>query len=334
VEEQKFKFYQDLLGRVRRVPGVRSAAAATIVPLAESRWGTSFLPEGAEPAPGEAPNAQLRVVTADYFPTMGVPLVSGRAFGERDTEKDAPPVAVVNRTLAGRIFAGENPLGKRFRFGGDDEWVEIVGVVPDAKTRRMDERPEMHIYVPYAPGAAYRAMTIVVRAERDPAGVAPAVRREIHGMDAELPVYDVRTMDEMIARALWQPRLFGWMFFVFAAVALALAAVGVYGVVAYSVSTRTREFGIRMALGAQAGDVLRLVLRQGIILVGFGVALGLACALLLTRLLAGLLYGVTATDPLTFVCIPLALIAVALLACYIPARRATKVDPMVALRYE
>ncbi|MCP9495786.1 MAG: ABC transporter permease [Pyrinomonadaceae bacterium MAG19_C2-C3] len=333
-EEEKFVFYRDLLARIESLPGVRSASAASIIPLADSSSGASFVPEGAMPPPGEEPSAQFRVVTSDYFQTMEIPLTRGRALTERDTETSAPPIAVVNERLAKRIYPNDDPVGKRFKFVGDDEWVQVVGIVPDTKTRRMDAPPEMQIYVPFARRAAYRAMTIVVRTDADPARIAPAVRKQISEMDAELPVYDVQTMEDVVAQSLWQPRLFGGMFLVFAAIALVLASVGVYGVIAYSVSTRTHEFGIRMALGAQAGDVLRLVIKQGMILVAIGVALGLIGAFLLTRVLAGLLYGVTATDPLTFLSIPLLLICVALVASFIPARRATKVDPMVALRHE
>ena len=333
-DEQKFVFYRDLLARIESLPGVRSASAASIIPLADSTSGASFVPEGAQPARGEEPIAQFRVVTPDYFHTMEILLSRGRALTQQDTETSAPPIAVINERLAKRIYPDVDAVGKRFKFPGDDEWVQIVGVVPDTKTRRMDAPPEMQIYVPYARRAAYRAMTIVVRTEGDPARIAPAIRAQISGMDAELPLYDVRTMEEVVARSLWQPRLFGGMFLVFAAVALVLASVGVYGVIAYSVSTRTHEFGIRMALGAQAGDVLRLVLKQGLILVAIGVSLGLTGAFLVTRLLGGLLYGVTATDPLTFISLPLLLVGIALIASFIPARRATKVDPMVALRHE
>ncbi|CAN5390979.1 ABC transporter permease [soil metagenome] len=333
-EEQKFVFYRDLLARIESLPGVRSAAAATIIPLADSTSGASFIPEGAQPPPGEEPLAQFRAVTPDYFQTMELPLTRGRALTEQDTETSAPPLAVINERLAKRIYLNADPVGKRFKFKCDDEWVQVVGVVPDTKTRRMDAPPEMQIYVPYARRAAYRAMTIVVRTEGDPARIAPAVRTQVREIDAELPIYDVRTLEEVVARSLWQSRLFGGTFLVFAVVALVLASVGVYGVIAFSVSTRTHEFGIRMALGAQAGDVLRLVVKQGLILVAIGVAFGLIGAFLLTRVLAGLLYGVTATDPLTFLSIPLLLICVALVASFIPARRATKVDPMIALRYE
>jgi predicted permease len=333
-DEQRFMFYQDLLARIGSLPGVRSVAAANIIPLADSTSGAAFIPEGAPPPPGEEPVAQFRIVTPDYFRTMEMPLARGRSLTGQDTEAASPPVAVINETLARRVYPNENPVGKHFKFKGDDEWVNIVGVVPDTKTRRMDARPDMHIYVPYARRAAYRAMTLVLRTDGEPALVAPAVRAQVSAMDAELPLYDVRTMEDLVARSLWQPRLFSGMFLIFAFGALVLASVGVYGVISYSVNTRTHEFGIRMALGAQKGNVLRLVVRQGMILVAVGCVLGLGGALLLTRALAGLLYGVSATDPLTFLIIPFVLIFVALLASYIPARRATKVDPVVALRYE
>ncbi|HYG82769.1 MAG TPA: FtsX-like permease family protein, partial [Pyrinomonadaceae bacterium] len=305
-----------------------------IIPLADSQSGAAFVPEGAQPPPGEEPVAQFRVVTPDYFRTMEMPLARGRALTGQDAEAASPPVAVINEALARRIYPDENPVGRRFKFKGDGEWVQIVGVVPNTKTRRMDAPPDMKIYVPYARRAAYRAMTLVVRTDGEPGLITSAVRAQVGEMDAELPLYDVSTMEDVVARSLWQPRLFGGMFLVFAFVALVLASVGVYGVVAYSVSTRTHEFGVRLALGAQKGDVLRLVIRQGMILVAVGCAVGIGCALLLTRVLGGLLYGVSATDPLTFLVIPLVLVAVALFASYVPARRATKVDPMVALRYE
>lgn len=333
-ENQKFNFYRELLARIERLPGVRSVSAANIVPLADSRSGASFSPEGVQYAAGEEPNAQFRVITPEYFQTLEMPVSNGRAFDERDAEAASLPVAIINQTMARRIYANENPIGKRLQFTGDNDWMQLVGVVPNTKTRRMDARADMQIYVPFAERAAYRAMTLVVRAEASPAEIAPAIRGVIREMDAELPAYDVHTMDEMIARALWQPRLYGGMFLVFALIALVLANVGVYSVIAYSVSTRTHEFGIRVALGAQATDVMRLVLKQGMLLVIIGVGLGLVGALLMTRVLEGILYGVTATDPLTFVSILLVLVGVALLASYIPARRATKVDPMEALRYE
>ena len=332
--EQKFVFYRDLLARIENLPGVRSASAASIIPLADSTSGVSFVQEGTQTLPGEEPLAQYRVVTFDYFQTLKIPLLNGRAFTQQDTEVSAPRIAVINERLAKRYYPKNDAIGKRFKFVGDNDLVQIVGVVSDTKTRRMDAIPEMQIYVPFARESAYRAMTVVVRTESDAGRIAPAVRAQVKEMDAELPISDVRTMDEVVTHSLWLSRLFGGMFTVFAVVALVLASVGVYGVIAYSVSTRTHEFGIRMALGAQSKDVLQLVVKQGLILVAIGVTCGMGGAFLLTRVLAGSLYGVTATDPLTFVSIPLLLICVALVASLIPARRATKVDPMVALRHE
>jgi putative ABC transport system permease protein len=331
-ERQAVEFYRALVERVENLPGARAAAATTIVPLTDSRRGYAFMPEGMNSAPDAFPYAQYREITPGYFRTMDVNVLRGRAFTDED-RSDSAPVVIISEDLANRFFGGEAAIGKRLTFGGAQTplWT-IVGIVPETRGRTLDERPG-YIYVPHAQ-AGRRQMTIVMRTESDATLFAPAVRGAIREMDAELPVYDVFTMEEIMARSLWQPRLFGGMFGVFALVALLLASIGLYGLIAYSVSQRTHEFGVRMALGAQTGDVLRLVIKQGLVLIIAGVGLGLAGALLLSRVLSNLLYGVTATDPVTFIGIATLLALIALVASYIPARRATKVDPMVALRYE
>jgi putative ABC transport system permease protein len=246
-----------------------------------------------------------------------------------------PDAAVINGAMARKFFPGEDPLGKRINLGdpADTPWITVVGVVGDARTGGLDQEPYPQVYLPAAQFPR-RAGTFVARAKGDPAALAPALRRELAAIDKDLPLYNVRTMEQVLSDSVSRRRFQMILIAAFAGVGLLLAAVGIYGVISYSVAQRRHEIGVRMALGARAADILRLVVGQGLVLTLLGVGAGLAGALMLTRLLAGLLYGVSATDPLTFAGVALALLGVALLACLVPARRATKVDPMIALRYE
>src|SRR5215470_6172641 len=292
----------------------------------------AFTVEGHEPVPGEvAKDAWLRNVTPGYFAAMGMPIKTGRSFQPSDTDT-SPPVAIVDEKLARMYWPQGDPTGKRLRIGGGD-WMTIVGVVPSVKNRKLDEDTKPYVYFPASQWVS-RNMSLVVRSQNDPGALIPAIRRQVASLDTELPLFDVRTIDRSIARTLTTKRLTNLLLAGFATTALLLALIGVYGVMSLNVGNRTSEFGIRMALGAQAGDVLNLVIRQGMKLVMTGALLGLGGALALTRLLKTLLFGVNATDPLMFVTIALLLTFIALLACWIPARRATKVDPMTALRSE
>ncbi|MGB7923250.1 MAG: ABC transporter permease [Pyrinomonadaceae bacterium] len=333
-DRQRAALLQQVLARVEAQPGVASASATSTIPLGGGEVSRSFTVGGQPPPePGKEPTAEYRAIGSHYFRTMGTPLLKGRDFTERD-DAQSPAVVMINETMARRYWPNEDPVGRSLKLDGmEKEPREIVGVVGDVRHFGLDARAEAEMYVPYLqrpmPG-----VTLMVRSASAPGDVAAAVRNAVREADRNLPVYNVKSMDEILADSVSSRRFNMLLLGIFAAVALVLAAVGIYGVMAYSVTQRTHEIGIRMALGAEARDILKLVVGQGMILTLIGLAVGLAASLALTRLLASLLYGVTATDPLTFAGVSLLLAVVALLACYIPARRAMKVDPMVALRYE
>lgn len=334
--QQRRAFFQELTDRIKTLPGVESAGAVSNLPLGGSGTSFTFEIEGRPAPPGVMnPHTGGRVATPDYLQTMKIPLLRGRHFTERD-RADARQVAIIDETLARQYFPGEDPIGKRVTFEGTDEnpiWREIVGVVGAIRHKGLDAELKGQLYYPHAQSTA-GFMSIVVRTANDPASLTSAVRGAVRAVDKDQPVYGVRTMGEVLNNSVAQKRFSMFLLTIFAGVALVLAAVGIYGVMAYTVSARTNEMGIRIALGARSIDILRLVVGQGMILALAGVAFGLVAAFGVTRVMSSLLYGVSATDPLTFAAIALLLTGVALLACYIPARRATKVDPMVALRYE
>jgi putative ABC transport system permease protein len=271
-------------------------------------------------------------ITGDYFRALQIPLVSGRTFEPRDNA-DGPKVVIINETTAKRHFGSPAAaIGKRLSIWRDEKFMrEIVGVVGDTKTGSLIGEGGAQMYVPHAQDFQWNFMGLVIRTAGDPSAFATTLRREVQAIDKDQPVYNVRTMDDVVANSLGTRRVSMQLFAVFACAALLLAAIGIYGVMAYSVTQRTHEIGLRMALGAQKSDVLGLVIRQGMTLTVIGVIVGLAGAFALTRVIGNLLYGVTATDPATFVAIPLLLLFVALLACYLPARRAARLDPIRAL---
>jgi putative ABC transport system permease protein len=333
---QRTAFDRQMLEEVRGLAGVKSAATITTLPMSGFNQSGSFRIEGRQVAPNEnSPHGDRWMASDDYFQTMNIPLVKGRYFDARDTA-DAPGVAIVSEALARKYWPDEDPVGKRITFEGGQQprWREVVGVVGHVRNEGLEGESRGQYYIPYAQRPTGSDLFLVVRADGDPAALAPMVRGRIASVDKDLPVYKVTTMEKLVSDSLAQRRFSMFLFGVFAALALALAIVGLYGVMSYAVAQRTHEIGLRMALGAQGRDVLRMVVGQGMALVAVGLGLGLAGAFLLTRLMESLLYGVSAADPLTYAGIALLLAAVALLASYIPARRATKVDPMIALRYE
>jgi putative ABC transport system permease protein len=333
-DPQAIDFFQQALERIKNLPGVKAAGATSVPPLKGSGWTSDFTIEG-RPPEEYGKEVRHKEISPDYFRAIGVPLLSGRLFTDSDNA-DKPVVIIINQTLARRYFSGEDPIGKRLRFGRPDQeepWYTIVGVAGDEKQDGLgiDVKPE--IYQSYLQSAR-SGMTLIVRAEADPKGLIGAVRGELWGVDKEIPVYDIKTMQEVLYESVARERFTVLLLTIFAAVALILSAAGIYSVMSYSVAQRTHEIGIRMALGAQVKDVLKLVVRQAMMLALTGVLIGLAGAFALTRLISNLLYDVSVTDPATFGLISLLLVGVALLACLIPARRATRVDPMIALRYE
>jgi putative ABC transport system permease protein len=335
-------FVNQTLQQIEALPGVQSASAITTLPVGGTSGQVhySFVAEGRQVRESEDPTAYYRSTSPGYFQTMGIALDAGRSFTERDLET-APRVAIINRAMARRIWPGQDPVGKRVRWSsgpwsnGEPQWMRIVGVVGDVKQYGLEAEEHLAIYVPYAQkNPAWRWLSLVVRTEADPATLAQPVTGSIHTVDRNLPVYLVRPMEQILSESLGARRFSTLLLGILAAMALILSTVGIYGVISYTVSQRTREIGIRVALGAQRRDILQVTLGQGLRLILIGVAVGLAAACALTRLLAGLLFSTSATDPFTFVGVTLLLTGVALLACYIPARRAMKVDPMEALRYE
>ena len=330
-------FDTQLLARLRQTPGVRSASG--VVPLPETdHWSVRFEIEGRPTGPTTRPAAGFVMAAPGYFQTMGIPILEGRGFSEGDDAK-APAVTVVSQAFARRYFPNEDPVGKRIRpdasrNGGPPPWCEIVGVVGNVRDRGLAGAPEPVYYVPYNQFPMSLELTFIVRAQGNPLGLVSLVRSDLASMDPGIPLYNVETMEQYLASSSAQARFNAILLAIFAGLALFLASVGLYGVISYSVSQRTHEIGVRMALGAERSDVLRMVIGQGLKLALIGVGIGIAGALILTRFLSSLLFGVKPSDPLTFIAVSLILIGVALLACYIPARRAAKVDPMVALRYE
>jgi putative ABC transport system permease protein len=325
--------YQQVLERIAKLPGVQYASVASTLPLT-GEWGIGFRIEGGGENTYYSANGSW--VSNDYFRAMGIPLLKGRAFTDED-RTEAPPVVVVNETMARRFWPGEEAIGKRIRWGGwnPQGGLTIVGVAADVKLTSLTADSPPTVYMPvFQIPRLRRDALFILRTSGDPANLAAALRQAISGVDADLPVYDVQTMKQVVAESVAERRFTMWLLVIFAVAALLLAALGLYGVMSYSVMQRTHELGIRMALGAQVRDVLKLVIKQGMTLALVGVGVGLGAALLLTRLMKTLLFGVSATDPLTFGAIALLLTGVALLACWVPARRATRVDPLVALRGE
>jgi putative ABC transport system permease protein len=328
-------FYQDLVQRVKSTPGVQSAAVVNYIPLGGANSSDSYLVEGEpEPAPGDEHLGRYRVSTPDYFRTMGISVVRGRGFTEQD-KVDGTPVVVVNETLARKHWPDQEAIGKRIRLYGpvdENPWMQIVGVVKDVKHElTLTVTPEY--YLPHAQDP-WNAMVLVARTTVDPGSLASSLRQQVWSIDKDQPVFNVKTMHEVRSVSVAMYSFSSVMLAIFAGVALLLATVGIYGVMAFAVTQRTQEIGIRMALGASAVDVLKLVVRHGMKLALLGIVIGLAGSWALTRFMKGLLVGVEATDVLTFSVVPLCLLVAAFIACYLPARRATKVDPLVALRYE
>jgi putative ABC transport system permease protein len=334
--ETRVAFFQRLLERVRALPSVLSAGSNSSLPLAGDYWGRSLTVEGFPVLPvGQAPTVNHFVVSPSYFEAMGIRVLKGRDFDERDT-KDSQKVTIIDERLARQYWPDSDPIGKRVRFGPPEDNEPrhtIVGVVGEVWHERLDASTRKSVYLPFAQMPVGRS-NLAIRTSGRPENLISAVRAQVKELDPDLPIIHVMPMTEVVSMSIWQPRLYTALFGVFAAVALILAMVGIYGVMSYAVSQRTREIGLRMALGAERKDVLKLVVGQGIALAAIGVGVGLVLALGLTRLMSSLLFGVGATDPITFAAVSVLLTGVALGACFVPARRAARVDPMVALRYE
>ena len=331
--QQSLQFYQSLIDRVRGVPGVRAAGLTTNIPFVGDDNTDNFIVEGHEPeAAGEGVQVQLLAMTPGHLQAMGISLLSGRDFLETDNS-NSQQVAIIDDTLARMYWPNGDALGKRVETTGDLEWMTIVGVVGGIKQDGLAEELQPHIYAPLAQSPALLAK-LVIRTDGPPNAAISAIRTEVSALDPNIPVYSIRSMHDVIGRTLNSQRLTNLLLTSFSVLALLLAAVGIYGTMAVYVGSRKNEFGIRMALGAQPGVLLRSVLREGMVLIAAGIAIGIGGALVVTRAITSLLFEVSPTDPVVFTGVPLLLVVVALVACFVPARRASRVDPMVALRHE
>jgi predicted permease len=329
-KQQTLAVYEQMRERTGTLPGVQSVTLSGIVPITGGGYRRNIYPEGYQPQPNEDTELNTNVIGAKFFETIGISFVAGRGFNEHD-KAGSPSVVIVNEEFARRYYGG-NAVGKRLKYKSE-ELSEIVGVVRTAKYRDVHEQPLPFVYIPL--GQDFQMdMTLMVRTVGDPRLLAGPLRNEMQALNKDVPVFAVKTMSELIGGQLAADRMIAVLLSIFGAGALLLAAIGIYGVMAFSAAQRTREIGIRIALGAERSDILKLIIGQGIFLISIGAGLGLALALAATRVLQSLLFGISATDPLTFGSVVLVLVGVALLACYLPARRATKVDPLVALRYE
>jgi len=337
-DPSKMSFWARLEERLAALPGVESAALVSSLPPQEATSYSDTSIEGFVPVEG-GPNENVdfyQTISKDYFKTLGIRLIEGRTFDQRDGT-GAPDVVVINQTMARTFWGNDSPIGRRLKPGrGTNAWCTVIGVIEDVKNHGLEKPTGTEIYL--SRGQAYaqgdRNFFVVIRSHHSASTVINALRRELRDLDPALPLARIRMLDEVVSAAQSRPRFLALLLTLFSGVALTLAAVGIYGVISYSVAQRTKEFGVRMALGAQRRDVLGLVLGRGMLLALAGVGIGLSGAFGLTRFLSKLLFGVTPTDPVTFVIVSLVLVVVAFLASYLPARRATRVDPMVALRYE
>jgi putative ABC transport system permease protein len=337
---KRHAFYQNVLQRVEAIPGVTSAGYVTAIPLTWKGGTSGVFPEGtSEPLPGLSYDANHRQVSANYLQTMSIPLRQGRYFTEQD-HANSMPVAIVNETMAREYWPNADAVGRRFTLGDPDEeqpWYTIVGIVADVRQMGIDVPVKGEMYLPYGQISLYdfyAPRDLAVRTNGDPASLISVVREAIRSVDPDQPVSNVATMQDVLGREASQRRVGMILLTAFAVLALLLASLGIYGVLAYFVAQHRNEIGVRLALGASPARILLLVLQKGMRLTLLGVAIGLAASFAMTRLMTSLLFGVKAVDPFTFAAVPLLLAVVALLACWIPARRAAKVDPMVALRYE
>jgi putative ABC transport system permease protein len=328
-------FFRAALERLGSMPGVDAVAAVNYIPLSGNSTGSSFQVEGQPDEPGQRPIASWRPITRDYFRAFGMPEPRGRTFTDAEVFDSTSRVAIINQAMADRFWPNQDALGRRFSsgLGADADWLTVVGVVPTVKLRNLDTPTENQFYLPYA-YAPWRTMSLVARVRGDPAAFGPSLRRAVAEVDPALPLFEVQTMTQVARLSYWEKRLYGLLFSSFAVIALVLAAIGVYGVMSYAVSQRTHEIGVRVALGAQLRDVLSMVVRRGVLLTVMGLVIGLVGAFAVTRVLAGVLFGVSPTDPASYVGISLVLFTVAVVASYVPARRAARVEPAVALRYE